>query len=147
MFILSSLDAVMTEAANPVAHFLADWLTLPLVAVLLLNLLQRRRRAGARRLGTLTLGGMLLALLCAALLTVRFELPDAVLIPALAVILLLGYRFRRVIFSFSLRCPGCGRFLGLKRILFHDDPHCPECRAQRGPADHPKGDLDDRAQS
>ena len=128
----------MTEAANPVAHFLADWLTIPLVAVLALNLLQRRhqQQAPAKRIATLVLAGLVLIVLCASFLMVRFQVPDAALIPVLAAVVLAAILFRKTIFPFAFHCRRCGRRLGSKQVLFSDDPHCPDC--------HPEGGLGGR---
>jgi hypothetical protein len=125
----------MTEAANPVAHFLADWLTIPLVAILALNLLQRRyqQQAPAKRIATLVLSGLVLIVLCASFLMVRFQVPDAALIPVLAAVVLPAVLFRKIIFPFAFHCRHCGRRLGWKQALFSDDPHCPECHPEGGP--------------
>jgi hypothetical protein len=130
----------MTEAANPVAHMLADWLFIPLLAVLLLNMLQRRHlgQAPVKRMATLILAGLVLVLLCAALVMVRFGLPDALLIPVTASLVLAAVRLRGTVFPFRCRCRQCGRPYSLKQILFQDDPRCPEC--------HPQGDLGNRQQ-
>jgi hypothetical protein len=121
-------------AANPVANFLADALIIPLAVILLLNLLQRRGRADAKRKGTLALAGCVLILLCASFLLVRFALPDALLLPVLTALVLIGLRYRKAIFPFPLRCSVCGRFLGLKHILLYAEPRCAACEAQSNAA-------------
>ena len=113
---------------------MADALTIPLVFFLLLNLLQRRGRAHAKRRSTLILAGFVLILLCASFLLVRFALPDALLLPVLTALVLIGLRHRKAIFPFPLRCGECGRFLSLKTILFHDGVRCAACEAQRSDA-------------
>ena len=115
---------------------MADALIVPLVFILLLNLLQRRGQADAKRKGTLALAGCVLILLCASFFLVRFALPDVLLLPVLTALVLIGLRYRKAIFPFPLRCRECGRLLSLKTILFHDGVRCAACEAQNNDASH-----------
>jgi hypothetical protein len=60
-------------------------------------------------------------------LIVSFDLPDVLFLPLLAVMVLIGYRYRKKVFPFRLNCSSCGERLSGKRILFYDSNTCEKC--------------------
>lgn len=118
--------------------FLAGNLLYLLLAVLLLNMIQRRHQAQTlrKRFATLYIAVLLLSLMAGAIVIVYFRLPDLLLLPLLAGLVLIGYFYRAHVFPFRLRCRLCGARLPWRRILFFDENTCDRC-AGAGP---PPGD-------
>jgi len=100
-----------------------------LLAVLLVNMFQRRyqKTAQNKRFATLYIAILILALMVGTVLIVSFDLPDVLFLPLLAVLVLIGYRFRKKVFPFRLNCRNCGDRLSGKRILFYDSNTCEKC--------------------
>ena len=100
-----------------------------LLAVLLVNMFQRRyqKTAQKKRFATLYIAILILALMVGTVLIVSFDLPDVLFLPLLAVLVLIGYRFRKKVFPFRLNCRNCGDRLSGKRILFYDSNTCEKC--------------------
>jgi hypothetical protein len=111
--------------------FLASNLLYVLLAVLLLNMLQRRhhRETEHKRFATLYLAVLVLVLMAGAIVIVYFRLPDLLLLPLLLALALIGYLNRRHVFPFRLSCRICGAKLGWDRILYFDDNTCAACTA------------------
>ena len=112
-----------------VTNFVAERILYLLLAVLLVNILQRRyqKTAQNKRLATLYIAILILALMVGTVLIVSFDLPDVLFLPLLAVLILVGYRFRKKVFPFRLNCRNCGQRLSGKRILFYDSNTCENC--------------------
>jgi hypothetical protein len=112
-----------------VTTFVAERALYLLLAVLVLNMLQRRyqKTAQSKRLATLYISILILALMVGTVLIVTFDLPDVLFLPLLAVLILIGYRFRNKVFPFRLNCRSCGERLSGKRILFYDTNTCEKC--------------------
>ena len=100
-----------------------------LLAVLVVNMFQRRyqKTAQKKRFATLYIAILILALMVGTVLIVSFDLPDVLFLPLLAVLVLIGYRFRKKVFPFRLNCRNCGDRLSGKRILFYDSNTCEKC--------------------
>ena len=112
-----------------VTTFISERIIYLLLAVLVLNMLQRRYQQHARgkRLATLYIAMLILAFMIGTVLIVYFDLPDILVVPLLAALLLIGYRFRSRVFPFRLNCRLCGQRLSGKRILFFDSNTCEQC--------------------
>lgn len=125
----------MTAAAPPVSMALTGILPWVVVAVLALNMSQRRFMdvGVAKRFATLQLGGLVTALWAAALVLERFALPDLFLVPVLVLLAIIAVARRQSIFPHRLRCTSCGALLPVQRILYHDDARCASCASP--PAD------------
>jgi uncharacterized membrane protein len=122
-----------TGFLNTVTTFVSENILYLLLAVLVLNMLQRRYQQHARkkRFATLYVAILILVLMVGTALIVYLELPDILFLPLLAVLVLVGYRFRKQVFPFRLTCRLCGEKLTAKRILFYDSNTCEKCEQSR----------------
>ncbi|UCF98706.1 MAG: hypothetical protein JSV89_04005 [Spirochaetaceae bacterium] len=111
--------------------FVSEKILYLLIAVLVLNMFQRRyqQHSQKKRFATLYIGILILALMVGTVLIVYFQLPDILFIPLVAVLVLVGYRYRRQVFPFRLNCRLCGQRLSGKRIVFFDANTCEKCAA------------------
>jgi len=120
--------------------FLAGNLFYLLLGVLALNMLQRRHQGQAqrKRFATLYLAVLALVLMAGTIVIVYFSLPDFLMLPLLAALLVVGYLNRAHVFPFRLRCGKCGGPLSFNRILLFDDNTCERCAPSAPPpADAP----------
>jgi uncharacterized membrane protein len=113
--------------------FVSEKILYLLLAVLVLNMLQRRYQqyVQKKRFATLYIGILILVLMVGTILIVYFNLPDILFIPLLALLILVGYRYRKQVFPFRLNCQSCGQRLSGKRILFFDSNTCEKCDSQQ----------------
>jgi 8-oxo-dGTP diphosphatase len=120
---------------HPVTLFLQKNLFYLLLAVLALNLLQRRYQKSAerKRFATLYLAMLVLAWMILVIVVVAFRWPDWLLIPFTLGLGGIGAAFRRHTFPFRLRCARCGGSLDAKRILFFDSNACQRCEPPAEP--------------
>jgi hypothetical protein len=112
-----------------VARFLLKWMLIPLAILWGYHLAQRRFAAtvGAKRLATLYLTGLVLGAWVAIYAFVRLGVTDAWLTAvAVAAAAVAAWQRKRVL-PYRLRCAGCGKPLGLLRILFRGDNTCETC--------------------
>jgi hypothetical protein len=114
---------------HPLVLFLQKNLFYLLLAVLGLNLFQRRyqKYSEKKRYATLYLGMLVLAWMILVIIMVYFRLPDLLLIPFTAAVVVPGILFRRQVFPFRLRCVQCRQPLSSKRVLFFDSNACERC--------------------
>ena len=126
---------MMLEAdfLHSVNTFIAERILYLLLAVLALNMLQRRyqKHAQKKRFATLYIGILILVFMVGTVLIVYFDLPDILVVPLLAALVLIGYRYRRQVFPFRLNCRLCGQRLSGKRILFFDSNTCEQCEQRQ----------------
>jgi len=117
------------DSLHSVTLFLAKNLFYLLLAVLALNMFQRRYQMHAqkKRMATLYLGILILVFMVGTILIVNFNLPDLLILPLAAAVLLLGYVKRKHVLPFRLNCRRCGRRMSTKRILFFDANTCDTC--------------------
>jgi 8-oxo-dGTP diphosphatase len=109
--------------------FLAENLFYLLLAVLLINMLQRRQRqtSARKRMATFYLSVLVLAWMIGTIVIVHFGLPDLLQLPLLAVLLYVGWRYRTHTFPFRRFCANCRQPLSGGRILYHDANLCESC--------------------
>jgi hypothetical protein len=114
---------------HPIVLFLQKNLFYLLLAVLGLNLFQRRyqKYSEKKRFATLYLGMLVLIWMILVIIMVYFRLPDLLLVPFTAAVAVTGFLFRRHIFPFRLRCVQCRQPLSSKRIFFFDSNACERC--------------------
>ncbi|MBN1697209.1 MAG: hypothetical protein JW881_06830 [Spirochaetales bacterium] len=114
---------------HPVSFFLSQTIPFILVAVLILNLVQKKYHHGwgKKRSSTLSVAILLIVFLCAAVLILRFQLTDLLLIPVSALVCMIVFTKRKVILPYTNRCRGCGAPLSIKTILFHENDYCDRC--------------------
>ena len=109
--------------------FLAENLFYLLLAVLLINMLQRRQRKTTekKRMATFYLGIIVLAWMVGSIVIVHFQLPDLLQLPLIGGLGLIAWRFRTHTFPFRRYCANCGDPLSGKRMLYHDSNLCETC--------------------
>ncbi len=115
----------MTEAAvySPIAVWVADTFYWVFIAVLVVNLTQRRHQSKAekKRFATLYLGLAVFVFFILAQLIVRFGGSDWMLIPSVLLIVATVYVLREHTFPFRLYSPVDGRRLTFQEILYDDN--------------------------
>ncbi len=125
---------------DQIVYTVADhgpWLV---VALLTLNLGQRRHleHGERKRLATLYLSLLALGIFSAAQLILLYDWPSALLLLAVAGVVVVAMTNHAYVFPFRLRCRTCEVRLGIKRIIFYDSNRCASCeRADGEPADTP----------
>ncbi len=119
--------------AATISTALTRYLLVPIVAVWVCHLFQRRsREQGSRkRAATLSLTLVLLGVWVLVYLLARFSLDDLYLVPLAFFALVVLVWQRESIFPDRLRCARCGAPLPLSRILFHDSNTCETCELHR----------------
>jgi hypothetical protein len=118
-----------SDYLHSVTLFLAKNIFYLLLAVLALNMFQRRYQqyAQKKRMATLYLGILILVFMVGTILIVNFKLPDVLIFPLAAAVILLGYAKREHVLPFRLNCRQCGQRMSSKRILFFDANTCDTC--------------------
>jgi hypothetical protein len=126
---------------HSITLFLSKNIFYLLLAVLALNMFQRRyhQYAQKKRMATLYLGILILVFMVGTILIVNFKLPEALILPLAAVVILLGYVKREHVLPFRLNCRQCGRRMSSKRILFFDANTCDACAGSAPGAESAKG--------
>jgi 8-oxo-dGTP diphosphatase len=114
---------------HPITLFLQKYLFYLLLAVLALNLFQRRYQKSSerKRFATLYLAMLVLAWMILVIVVVTLRWPEWLLIPGTLALAGVGVAFRRHTFPFRFRCARCGQGLEAKRILFYDSNACERC--------------------
>jgi len=127
---------------HSITLFLAKNVFYLLLAVLALNMFQRRyqQHAQKKRMATLYLGILILVFMVGTILIVNFNLPDLLIFPLAAAVLLLGYVKREHVLPFRLNCRRCGQRMSSKRILFSDANTCDNCAESTHGAGNERGD-------
>jgi 8-oxo-dGTP diphosphatase len=111
-----------------------------IIAVLALNLFQRKyqKRSQKKRTATLIVASLVLLLDILFVLILQFKLPQWLGVAALIVPLAVGYVFRAKILIFKFKCPECGVKLALNDTLYYDDNLCATCYKELHPELHKK---------
>jgi 8-oxo-dGTP diphosphatase len=120
---------------HPITLFLQKNLFYLLLAVLALNLFQRRyqKLSEKKRYATLYLAMLVLAWMILVIVVVAFHWPEWLLVPMTLALAAVGVVFRRHTFPFRFRCVRCGRGLDSKRVLFFDSNACELCDPHEEP--------------
>lgn len=117
------------DSLHSITLFLANNIFYLLLAVMALNMFQRRyqQHAQKKRMATLYLGILILVFMVGTILIVNFNLPEVLIFPLAAAVILLGYVKREHVLPFRLNCRQCGQRLSSKRLLFFDANTCDSC--------------------
>ena len=109
---------------------IADRYLWVLVAILLVNIFQRKYAPLSNRKRKATLIIAILALLWQILIVIILQqkLPHFLAIIALLVPIGVAFLLKKHLFIFKLKCPSCGTKLNYKEILYYDDNICQKCR-------------------
>jgi len=115
---------------NPISTFIADKFFWGLIAILALNLFQRKHgeKAKKKRQATLYLAIVFFGLFCSGILIVQLKLHDLYLLIYLAIAAAIVYIFRVHLLPFRLKCTSCSTRLDPKDIVFQDSNMCEKCR-------------------
>ena len=115
---------------HPVTKFIADNFFWVLIAVLALNLFQRRKGKNSRvkRSATLLWAIFIFALYTYGVLLYQFKLSDFYLLLFFPVAGFLVYRFRHKIVPFKLKCTSCKKQMTFNEIFYDDDNICERCK-------------------
>lgn len=120
---------------HPVTQFLEKNIFYLLLAVLGLNLYQRRyqKHSERKRFATLYLAVLVLAFMIGVIVVAHFRFPEWLLLPFAAALAAVAVGFRRHTFPFRLKCAKCGRALSAKRVLCFDSNACELCDPHEEP--------------
>lgn len=123
------METIATDAS--IAYFLQKGLYYLLIALLVFNLLQRKHlKTGAKkRQATLYLAIVVLVLMTAAVLIMRFNFSESLLLPVILSAALLVFSKRDRFIPFQINCLKCGQRLGWQRFLYHDSNLCEPCES------------------
>jgi hypothetical protein len=111
----------------------------PIVAVLVIALLMRRRATDRKRIAVVAWAGVLVALRACAWLFGRLGIPDAFFLVPVATSAMFVWALRGRFLPLRLHCAACSARLPLARALARDDDLCARCADERGSPD-PDGD-------
>ncbi|MCH3917568.1 MAG: 8-oxo-dGTP diphosphatase [Spirochaetia bacterium] len=110
-----------------------------LVAVLLVNLLQKRfPHSYKKRLATIYIALLLLIYNVLIILIIVKKLNPYLAIPAAVLLVFVGFLFRKHVWPFKLHCTSCGKRLNMDQILGNDDNLCSECYLKAHPEEAEK---------
>lgn len=121
------MEPISVDAS--IAYILQKGLYYLLIALLVFNLLQRKHiKTGAKkRQATLYLAIVVLVLMTAAVLIMRFNFSESLLLPVILSAALLVFSKRDRFIPFQINCLKCGQRLGWQRFLYHDSNLCEQC--------------------
>lgn len=113
---------------DQVIAFLADQFYWVFLAILLLNVLQRRHHSKAvkKRFATLYLGAAAFVIFLMANAVVEYGFPNWSLLVGIVAVIGVLYYFRSHTFPFTLRCQRSGKMLDFQTILYRDSNVLPE---------------------
>ncbi len=109
----------------------------PIVAVLIVALLLRRRASDRKRFAVVAWAGVLVALRASAWLFGRLSIPDVFFVVPVAAAAVFVWALRPRFLPLRLRCVSCRQRLRFARMLASDDDLCERCSAENRP---PRGD-------
>ena len=106
-----------------------------IIAVLFFNIMQRKHypHVKHKRSATLYIAVLVLLLNMFVALILQFELPQWMVVPALLIVILVGFLLRKKIFIFKFKCVECGVKLDFNNIAYRDDNLCDDCRKKLHP--------------
>ncbi len=106
----------------------------PIVAVLVVALLLRKRATDRKRIAVVAWAAVLVALRACAWLFGRLRIPDVLFLVPVASAAAFVWALHRRFLPLRLRCAACSTRLPLGRMLASDDDLCEPCAAARDPA-------------
>ena len=115
---------------TPVSSYLAESLQWVFIAVLVLNMTQRRHQTYAerKRFATLYIALLVFVLFLTSQAVVLYGGRDWMLVPVVVVLVGVGYYFRSRVWPFRLHCVKTGKRLTWQEIMYHDSNVCEEAR-------------------
>ena len=121
---------------HPVSNFIVSYFYWLFLAILVVNLTQRRHRAKAqrKRFATLYIAILVFVAYIYAFTLIRFNLSDWLLLIYVVVAGVLIGVYRRAFLPFSLHCVSCGTTLAFDRVIYADNNLCADCEAKASEA-------------
>ncbi|MDC7126769.1 MAG: 8-oxo-dGTP diphosphatase [Spirochaetales bacterium] len=113
-----------------IAEKLTDPIFWVLLAGALLNIMQRKyhKTCKNKRISTLIIIILVFVFYVIDVLVAAKEgLPDYLLIPGAAIVIIAAIILRKKAFPYKLKCQSCGKTLSFDRIMYHDSNMCAEC--------------------
>ncbi|HUX52582.1 MAG TPA: hypothetical protein VMW73_17470 [Spirochaetia bacterium] len=137
--------------AHPISEFVVKYFNWVFLALLALNLFQRRYGAKARkkRFATLYIAIAVFLFFTLANSLVSFKLPEWLLLGYVPVIGIAGWFLRDHIFPFRFKCSACSATLNFDQFIFNDANLCTDCaaKAEPKPAEPEAEESDDEKQA
>ncbi|MQY77117.1 MAG: hypothetical protein GH155_05735 [Spirochaeta sp.] len=123
------METIATDAS--IANFIQRGIYYLLLALLIVNLLQRKhiKTGPKKRLATLYLAIVALVLMTAAFLVRQFNFSESLLLPVILAAFLLVLSKRSIFIPYQILCRKCGQRLGWQRFLYHDSNLCEPCES------------------
>jgi len=121
------------ESTTIISNWIAENFFWVFIAILFLNMLQRRHNetASKKRFATLYLGIAAFGVFVAGTSIVEFSLSDIYLIPAVGIIGTVLYIYRDHTFPFRLYCRETGKRLTWEEILYDDSNLSAEAKEKK----------------
>ena len=128
---------------HPVSQFIVDNFFWVFIAILVLNLMQRRYRKEVerKRSATLYLAIIVFLLNIYAYGVIRLQLSDFFIAGYAVVAIVVIVRFKNIFFPFAYHCRECHRVMDFNRIVYFDSNLCASCAEKARPSD-PQGEAD-----
>lgn len=128
--------------AHPVSNFIVSYFYWVFLAILVVNLMQRRHREKAqrKRFATLYIAVLVFALYIYAYGVIRFNVSEIfLLIYGVIAGLLIGF-YRKSFIPFSFRCQSCAKPLTFDRFVYADNNLCADCQEKADSLARPQTD-------
>lgn len=121
---------------HPVSGFVVAYFYWLFIAILVVNLLQRKYRKEVlkKRAATLYIAVAVFLFYIYAYGVIHFNLSDLFLLPYVAVAATLFTVYRRTLFPFAYRCRRCRQPMDYSRILYFDSNLCASCAEREASA-------------
>ena len=120
-------------AQTAVSVLLQKVLLIPMVALWLFHLYQRRFKEAAvrKRIATLSLTAVIIGAWVCAWLFARYGVDDIYLLAVAAAAVVVVVWQRKLMLPYKSHCVQCGKPLHLMRVLSYDSNTCEACEPQR----------------
>ncbi|HUX20172.1 MAG TPA: hypothetical protein VMW69_02965 [Spirochaetia bacterium] len=132
--------------AHPVSNFIVSYFYWVFLAILVVNLMQRRYREKAqrKRFASLYIAILVFVLYIYAFGVIRLNVSELFLLIYAAAAGLLLWSYRKTFLPFSFRCRSCKKPLTFDRFAYADSNLCAECQEKADSIDRPEtsGDSD-----
>jgi hypothetical protein len=125
-------------AHTAISRFLTQYMLVPMVAIWVYHLAQRKYAQGGerKRLASMTITVLIMGLWIISYLFLRFKVEDLFLLLVFLPAAGLTVWQKKLFFPFRLTCAACRAPLPLRKILFLDSNACDAC----DPPKHKEGD-------
>ncbi len=138
--------STMILQSTILVDFVAQYFYWVFLAILILNMTQRKhqRTAQKKRMATLYLAIAALVIYAGAELCRQYALGDGVMVAVILAVIAAVFILREHTFPFTLTCQCTGRRLDWNSILYRDDNCLPEPEPEEDPASEDEADDEDQ---